>query len=1017
MISRLSLLLVLAAVPAAAAPLRYNRDVRPVLSDNCFHCHGPDAKTRKADLRLDLREAALVPAKSGKPAIVPGKPDASELVTRIFHTDPDELMPPEEAHKVLTPEQKDMFRRWVAEGAAYEAHWAYTPVVRPAVPKLDDKHALIANPIDVFIQQPLLEKNIAPSPEAGAATLQRRLSLDLAGLPPPEKTPESYAAAVDRLLASPQYGERMAQHWLDVVRYADTVGFHGDQNHNAWAYRDWVVSAFNDNKRFDAFTREQLAGDLLPQPTEDQYVATCFNRLTMMTREGGAQPGEYLAKYSADRVRTVSMAWLGATVGCAECHDHKFDPWSQKDFYSLAAYFADVKQWGVYQDYTYTPNPDLKGWSNDHPFPPERVVESEALKRRIASLQAQRDKVLHEAAEALKNNAPALLGFSIWGKTFGDFLKENPNGWRTPVPLVEEKSPAPPRKGKAKPAPAPAVEAAVVQSDGRILFAKGGARHTEITLPVSGNVCSVSIELLPDKTHNNSVARSGHSVTLKPSFHLVSADGTTRPLPVRFAEANLKRGQYANGFEVMGIQNGWTSRDGSAHVPHRSLWLLAEPVAFAAGDSLRVALPDNLAGCLRVSFSPIITSFTSLDPFPEFSGPLDEASVHRYYLLSSPGHAVQQTVYALDQQIRECRGGRTPVMVTERLAKPLVTRLLPRGNWQDESGALCSPVTPSFLPKDPQAEPTRLGLAHWLTSRENPLTARVIMNRLWRQFFGTGLSAQTDDLGAQGEAPSHPELLDWLAAEFMESGWDLKHMVRLIVMSHTYRQSSQPRPETREADPQNRWLASQNARRLEAEAVRDNALAIAGLLNLEIGGPPVHPYQPAGYYEGLQFPDRDYIADQGRDQWRRGIYTHWQRTFLQPMLANFDAPSREDCVALRTQANTPQQALTLLNDPSYVEAARVWAVEIMKAGDDAVRINAAFQKALSRKPSDKEREGLLTFLDRMRAEYKARPEDAAKLLKIGYAPLPPDSADKVELAAWTSVCRVVLNLHETITRY
>jgi hypothetical protein len=1001
MILRSSLLLAL-AISAGAAPLRYNRDIRPLLSDNCFHCHGPDAKTRKAGLRLDIREEAMKPAKSDKVAIVPGKPEASELVARIFHTDPDELMPPEEAHKTLTPKQKETLRQWIAEGAAYEAHWAYTPVVRPPVPQISDPKSQISNPIDAFIQQPLLEKGIAPSPEADAATLLRRLSLDLTGLPP---SPESVAAFqipnlkshISTLLASHQYGERMAQHWLDVVRYADTVGYHGDQNHNAWAYRDYVVAAFNDNKRFDVFTREQLAGDMLPNPGDEQWTATCFNRLTMMTREGGAQPGEYLAKYTMDRVRTVGMAWLGATVGCAECHDHKFDPWSQRDVYSLGAYFADVKQWGVYQDYNYTPNPDLRGWSNDHPFPPEREVESKALKERIKLLNGAANVLLDTAGKELLADAAKRAVFEEWQKEMAEFLKANPSGWVAPQPAVAEE------KLQDKVAP--------VAADGWITFVEGGARNAEIKVPHTGRVSAIRIELRPDKPGDGSIARKGHSMTLKPAFQIVDAAGKARPLAMHFAEADHKRRRYANGFEIPGIQNGWTSEDGRAHVPHNAVWLLQTPAVFTKGDVLRVTLPDNLASVLRVSVSPVVAQ-----TYPAYRPDGAYVADLRTYLRSTPGHAIIKAVRELDAQIRACRGGRTPVMVTERTQKPLTIRVLPRGNWQDESGEVCTPVTPAWLPKEAAPEPTRLGLANWLTSRSNPLTARVVMNRLWRQFFGTGLSAQTDDLGAQGEAPSHPELLDWLAAEFMESGWDFRHMVQLIVTSHTYRQSSQPRAETREADPQNRWLASQNARRLEAEAVRDNALSISGLLNLELGGPPVMPYQPAGYYEGLQFPDRDYLASKSSDQWRRGIYTHWQRTFLHPMMANFDAPSREDCIALRTQANTPQQALTLLNDPSYVEAARVWAAALMSVNGDTARVNAAFQKALSRQPSDQERDGLLAFLAKMRAEYKARPEDAVKLLAIGYAPK-AKTEDKVELAAWTSVCRVVLNLHETITRY
>jgi hypothetical protein len=986
---RLILPAILIPAVASAAPLRYNRDIRPLLSDNCFHCHGPDGSHRKGGLRLDIRGEALKPADSGKPAIVPGKPEESELMARLHQADPDELMPPPESHKSLAPAQKEMLRQWIADGAAYEAHWAYTPIVQPEIPALSDPRAMVRNPIDAFIQAPLLAKDIAPSPEAPPHTLVRRLALDLTGLPP---SPASAAisnpdALVSHLLASPQCGERMAQHWLDVVRYADTVGFHGDQNHNAWAYRDWVIEAFSQNMRFDQFTREQLAGDLLPQPTDSQWTATCFNRLTMMTREGGAQPKEYLAKYTADRVRTVGMAWLGATTGCAECHDHKFDPWTQKDFYALGAFFADVKQWGVYNDYAYTPNPDLKGWSNDHPFPPERRVVSRALRetrdRLVAAFRDTAEKALAALAPEQQQ------AFASWRAKATAFLQSHPDGWTSPVPAI-----TPPKDPREMP---------TVSADGRITFPDGKASATELTLPASG-MTAIRIELLPDPARGGSITRGG-DVTLKPSFFRVPVTGKAIPLKVRAADADRRRARYSNGFEIPGIAQGWTSERGGEKLPHTAIWVLDEPLEPADDETLRVSLPAHTAACLRISVSPLIIS-------PSMTPPAADAAS---WLIMTKAPAAA-ALLALDQQIAATHHGTTPVMVTERAAQPLAIRVLARGNWQDESGPITPAATPGFLPAADRKGPlNRLDLANWLVSPQNPLTARVLMNRLWRQFFGTGLSAPTDDLGAQGEAPSHPELLDWLAAEFRKD-WDFRRMVQLIVSSHTYRQSSTPRAETREADPLNRWLASQHARRLEAECVRDNALAIAGLLDLTFGGPPVKPYQPDDYYTGLQFPDRSYAPDSGPNQYRRGIYTHWQRTFLHPMLANFDAPSREDCIAIRTASNTPQQALTLLNDPTFVEAARVLANRLLGSpGTDAERIATAFQLALNRPPGTEESAGLLSFLTRARKAYTDLPDDAPKLLATGQAPPPQGSAS--EAAAWTSLCRVLLNLHETITRY
>ena len=999
----------------AQAPARerveYNRDVRPILSDNCFYCHGPDPKHREAKLRLDTRDGAVA-VRDGSVAVVPGKPDESELIERVFSDDPTLRMPPAKTHKTLTPAQKDVIRRWVAQGAEYQAHWAYLAPKRPPVPAVADT-TLVRNPIDAFIQEVLQERKIKPSPEADRRTLIRRLSLDLTGLPPTpaevrafleDSSSHACETLVDRLLASPHFGERMAQHWLDVARYTDTVGFHGDQNQNAWAYRDYVVKSFNDDKPFDQFTVEQLAGDLLPSPTPEQLTATCFNRLNMMTREGGAQPKEYLAKSTADRVRTVGLAWLGSTLNCCECHDHKFDPFTTKDFYSLGAFFADIKQWGVYADYGYTPNPDLPGWTNDHPWPPEIVVESPALKRRIEAARSEIARVVDAATSPAK-------GFDVWRQEILAFLKASPSGWETPRPAVKTTLP----------------DRVKVGGDGRAVFSGGAATSDELTLaPTPGWLAAVRVELLlPGTAHHDQIVRwSGvDRATVRPTFAVADAAGKSRPLAIRHAQADRYAKQYVNGFDVIGVQGGWTTEKADVVRPHTAIYFLDRPVRLANGDKLVVTLPDNSFAAVRLSTSMLAPSDVQHPNFPpDLAAKLMAPNVARAYFLRST--AWNATAYdeikALDAALLECRDGKTPVMVTQRTDKPLVIRVLKRGNWMDETGEVCKPATPAFLPRMPDATKrtlTRLDLARWLCSPENPLTARVVMNRLWRQLLGNGLSTQVDDLGAQGDPPSHPELLDWLAVEFRAGGWHMKRMVKLVVVSHTYRQSSNLRPELHDADPNNRLLASQNPRRLEAEVVRDNALAIAGLLNPEVGGPPSHPYQPAGYYEGLQFPDRDYVAERDERQYRRGIYTHWQRTFFHPMLANFDAPSREDCLAIRTSSNSPQQALTLLNDPAFVEAARTWAARLVaaKVNGDADRIALAYQQALARPPRPEEAASLQGFLTKARAEYKARPDDAAKLEHVGAASAP--QGDPVELAAWTSVCRVLLNLHETITRY
>jgi len=1019
----LSLLVGIASQAATPVRLEFNRDVRPILSDTCFHCHGPDKNARKAGMRLDIRDEALKPAKSGKAPVVPGKPEESEFVKRLFTADGDDLMPPPEAHKPLTAGQKETLRRWIAEGAEYQPHWSYVAPKRPAVPPVQSSGFKVqgskfagSNPIDAFIRAKLTEKQLDLSPEADRRTLLRRLSLDLIGLPPTtaemeaflrDKSANAYEKQVDRLLKSPHYGERMTVPWLDLVRFSDTVGYHGDQNANVFPYRDYVIESFNRNQPFDQFTREQLAGDLLPDPTVEQRVATGFNRLNMMTREGGAQPGEYLAKYGADRVRTVAMTWLGSTMGCAECHDHKFDPFTSRDFYSLKAFFADVKQWGVYNDYDYTPNPDLRGWSNDHPFPPEIEVESPYLKRRAAKLAAEMDTVATQVA--------AHAQVAAWETEAKEFLKRHPLGWLQPKPEFIN-----------------TITNASISADGDVLLPdkpKDGNVQLRLALE-PGWLAAIRVELLPEGT--NGITRGGGGTSLRPAFALVR--GTSKPVELGFhhAEANLDEPRYANGYEIIGVRDNWRTSGKRVRERHEAVWVLNEPRRVEPGDALTVNLRNDQVVKVRIAVTPFaaanpLRSGANVELTDALAKPAKERSaaeralLSEAWLLGTDGSGESRKQFQeLHWELLNCRNGSSPTMVTAAW-EPTTTRVLARGNWMDESGEIVSPNPPAFLPRaglPSDRRLTRLDLAEWLVSSENPLTARVFVNRLWKQFFGNALSAQVEDLGAQGEAPSHPELLDWLSVEFRESGWDAKHMVRLLVTSATYKQGSNLRPELRDADPNNRLLASQNPRRLEAEFVRDNALFVAGLLNLDLGGPSAFPYQPGGYYVNLQFPDRDYVPNRDEQQYRRGLYAHWQRTFLNPMLANFDAPAREECTATRTVSNTPQQALTLLNDPAFVEASRAFAERLLRSEprDDSARLDAAFRLALGRPAKTTETNSLTKFLAEQRAYYGANAEDAKRFLHVGNHPVPA-GANEPELAAWTQVARVVLNLHETITRY
>jgi hypothetical protein len=1026
-----------ALLPAAEfdlpAKVEFNRDIRPIMSDTCFHCHGFDAKSREAGLRLDLREEALKKTKHDNLPIVPGDAKASEIIARIFDT--DEPMPPEKAHKPLTPRQKALMKRWVEQGAVYEPHWAYAPLNRPPLPAVAKK----GNPIDAFVEAKLAEKKLTFSPEAPTPRLLRRLSLDLTGLPP---TPEelaagsrsffgnAYAKQVERLLASSHYGERMAVWWLDVARFADTVGFHGDQNQRIFPYRDYVINAFNTNKRFDQFTLEQLAGDLLPNPTPEQLVATGYNRLNMMTREGGAQPKEYLAKYGAERVRSVSAAWFGSTFGCAECHDHKFDPIKTRDFYELQSFFADVKQWGVYSDYTYTRNPDLAGFNNDYPFPPEIQVPSPYLAVRRDRAEAELRAQL-VAARAHAADPAAATRFAAWQESARAYLARVPAGWEQPTPVAALHRANKPVAGRG----------AVVTPEGTVRTEKALARGEtlRVTLkPEPGPLAALRVEAFPpaEAPDPETLSRARAAAAITVAVAVRNAAGKERKVTFAFADANAKAPRYRDGAELHGIVAGWKLPAPLPADPLVGVWLFDGPVTLAAGETLEITVTGETTVPMRFSASP----FGATRPLEVAPAALTAALTEKkpgaaqrdllvdtWLLSTADDRAGFDRFQKLAGALRELRDGRAWSLITQAVAEPLPVRVLPRGNWQDETGPVVLPATPSFLParlaSTPEHRLTRLDLAKWIVSKENPITARAVMNRLWQQFFGVGLSAAVDDLGSQGELPSHPELLEWLACEFRDSGWDVKHMVRLIVTSRAYRQSSNLRPELKDLDPANRLLASQNPRRLEAEFVRDNALFVAGALNLaDIGGPSVKPYQPDGYYDALQFPDRKYVASTGAEQWRRGVYMHWQRTFLHPMLANFDAPSRDECAALRTVSNTPQQALTLLNDPTFVEAARLFAARLLgdaRATGDDQRIRRAYQLALARDPKPAETASLLKFLAAQRDTYRAAPADAEKLLKIGLAPTPPakNAPDPVEHAAWTNLARVLLNAHETITRY
>ena len=1186
--------------------ISFNAHIRPIMSNTCFTCHGPDEESNDSGFVLDSFEHATstLPSNDEMVGIKPGKPLQSEVYLRITgRSEWGEQMPPEDFRHQLSERERELFRLWIEQGAEYEEHWSYAPLEEPRLPTPRDNENWIANPIDAFILRRLEEEGLQPSESAGKATLLRRVSLDLTGLPPTveerqaflaDDSSQAYQRVVERLLNSPHYGERMASFWLDLVRFADTVGFHGDQNQRIFPYRDYVIGAFNDNMPFDQFTREQLAGDLLPEPSVDQLVATGFLRLNMMTREGGAQPGEYFAKYQADRVRTLGTAWLGSTLGCCECHNHKYDPFSTRDFYSFGAFFADLRQWGVYTSYGYTPNPDLSGFSNDHPFPPELRVESESLVKEISQHERIRDQQLLQELGSKTLQTPR---FKQWRETMLGHIEKWPSGW-TPLEIADVQT----SKGTSS----------QLMNDGSVMFTGAPQKLDVVTIasrvqtPMTVN--SVRIEVLPDDEHGGFVGRAkdGRFTVSDLNLSLVSdadsstvtekidnrpqyirlelpgenrilslaevevfvkgedgelkniapegkasqssdyqgitaeraIDGNTNgdfrganstthtnsennpwweldlvqprkiekirlwnrtdnnlqdrlngvqlvlfdnehrrtlvsrletpkpsdeftlpekvrvqsgpPIKIQWSQADRRNPfKYSNGYEPVELDNGWRSGparwqlpSNEAQLAHTAVYHFDRPLDLSPSMSLVMELATEDIGRLRLSVTPVghaKAGWDSIEPklreaLVAPSDSLSEAQeailVSAFHRSTEPFDRQSNTSKVFVNRLLELRSGFAMSLIAQPLPEEDVpeSRVLPRGNWQDRSGKLTPPGFPEFLSgltadssgTADKRRLSRLDLANWLTSADNPLTARHFVNRTWSQFFGTGFSAKLDDLGNQGEWPSHPELLDWLATEFIDSGWDVKHIVRLIVTSNTYRQSAAVRNDLADLDPYNRLLSQQSPRRLEAEIVRDNALAISGLLFTDyVGGPSVFPYQPAGHYRDIQFPSRRYRNSDDWRQYRRGVYMHWQRTFLHPMLVNFDAPSRDECTADRPLSNSPQQALTLLNDPTFTEASNAMASELLAGvGIDSVSsfITAAYLRALSREPKVEEIAGLEDLFQEQREYYRNNQDDAIKLLKIGLSKQVTDG-DVAELAAYSMVCRVILNLHETITRY
>lgn len=1002
-----------ASTGSPEATIDFNRRIRPILSENCFTCHGPDEKKRKAGLRLDIKSDAFKQLKSGSYALVPGDLEKSELIRRLVAADSDDLMPPPKSGKHLTADQIKLLRDWVAQGAPYRDHWAYMPPERPKAPPVRLQH-WPRNPIDNFVLDRLEHEGLRPSPEASRETLIRRASLDLTGLPPTlaevedfqrDNRSDAYERLVDRLLDSPRYGERWARPWLDQARYADSNGYEADFRRTIWPYRDWVIRALNRDLPFDQFTIEQLAGDLLPNSTLDQRIATGFHRNTMVNTEGGTDEEEFRVAAILDRVNTTFGVWMGTTIGCAQCHSHKYDPFSQREYYQLFAFFNQTND---------------KGRSNDPELElptPEQTAKREAVRAQIAPLEktlntptSELDE-LQSAWESTLQNAPELIDGS----------------WTVLSPGSAQASDG--------------VQLACLP-DGSVRA--GGALPDNSSYEIATSaptqaITALRLEALADpELPNGSCGRSedGDFVLTELSLQALAAEQTTNQVAFETAYADFSMENYDIKAAIDGKpKTGWSvaAFEATNRVDHEAVFILKAPLAVPEGTRLLITLKQDsdrqrhLLGRFRLSISSasqeVLTNWAKLPtpirrllaiPAAERDFAQNDA-LATYYRSIDPGlDKVRDNIAQLKKQ-EPTDVAKTLIMATN--ATERVTQILIRGSHLNK-GDTVSAAVPAVLHRWPEGQPTnRLGLARWLIDPANPLVGRVTMNRIWAQYFGRGIVETSEEFGAQGEAPTHPELLDWLATEFIRQGWSLKAMHRLIATSATYRQSSTVSADLAERDPFNRLLARGPRFRMEAEMLRDTALAIAGLLRERIGGPSVFPHQPDGVWNSPYNGDRWAISTQG-DQFRRGIYTFARRTAPYASFAAFDAPSREVMCERRPRSNTPVQALVTLNDPAFVAAANGLARRILSdapGADLQGRLVFAFETCLSRRPDAAELPALERLYQKSLERFRSEPTAAEKLVKVGLDK-PEPGADLAELAAWTVISNVLLNLDESLTK-
>lgn len=1023
----LLLALLLPGPRGIAAPDRvsFNRDIRPILAENCLACHGFDAGKRKANLRLDTAEGMFTPNADGRVAIQPSQPEASEAWRRIVTEDEDDLMPPPASHKTLSPKDRDLIKRWIEQGAPFQRHWSFEPPVRPEPPTVT-RAGWSRNPIDRFLLARLEQEGLEPAPRADRATLIRRVAFDLTGLPPTpaeveafrqDRQPGAYDRLVDRYLASPRYGEHMAKHWLDVARYADTHGLHLDNERQIWAYRDWVVKAFNQNLPFDQFTLDQIAGDLRPNPTQDQLIATGFNRNNVTTGEGGAIDEEFIFRYAVERTSTTVQAWMGLTAGCAVCHDHKFDPISIKEFYALESFFLSAADPAMDGNALRTP-PTLQLKSPDH----ERRLQE--FDTQIADANAK----IRDALRTVSYADPATLTpppeprmeTTVW-------LEDGvPAGFKaTGEPGFIQKDPGPVyagdralrRKGSGIvqdvfEAGAPTL---LIPAQARLFahvyldpadpprlimlqFNRNGWEHRAVWGDLDATDWGEKGK--PSRAHLGELPKAGEWVRLEFEAAVVGLNPGDQLRGLAYTQ---------HGGTVTWDQAGVLGRVDPAADPLRSLavWTAAQE----GKDG------KDLPEAVRKIFKEV----PAADRTEAQREQIREHYLAHICLETRPAFEPHHRAVAdLRKQRNEFNESIPTTFVWRDLDQPRDAYVMLRGQYDKRGERVTRGVPAVFPPLANTNNPTRLDLAHWLLSADNPLTARVTVNRFWQQFFGTGLVKTSDDFGTQGELPSHPDLLDWLAVHFRESGWDVKGLVRLMVTSAAYRQSARVPPELLQKDPANRLLARGPRFRLDAEQLRDNALFVSGLMDLTMGGRGVRPYQPPNIWEPVGFVGsntREYQQDKGPALYRRSLYVFFKRTAPPPFLATFDAPNREQFCTRRERSNTPLQALQLMNDVQYFEAARALAQRALREGGTTPqeRLDFLWRVVLARRPAADERQVALEAFRAHLARYQADPEAARHVIRFGDSP-PPADLPEPELAAYTLTANLVLNLDETVNR-